>query len=252
MWSLKYLLVWVLWLTVVCSTSGQSYSYPKLLYPQTQVRLHEAYPTFSWIKVWPMPNPFVYDLKVVEVLAGQTPEAAILSNPAWYMQKGISSNLLLYPVTAPILQEGKKYAWQVVAQVVEKTEFSKGSMVLPSEVFSFELHHEVAKKVCVALSKSSTEQPVTYVIDDYVLRFRLADDSPTEGHKLSYTLKDANGKVISDKKIIPEKVQDGVYYQLPLKQFKALRNSSNKGKFFYLEGKDTPHEDSYLVRFTYH
>ena len=66
-----------------------------------------------------------YKIKIVELSESQSPQSAILNNPAFYEQEGIKTTFLLYPASAPKLLKGKKYAWVV------------SSDILSSEVLSF-------------------------------------------------------------------------------------------------------------------
>lgn len=241
---------------------AQSVSGPKLLYPANGAVLQQANPTFSWVKALPLTKDVIYDLKVVEMLTGQTPEAAILSNPSWYVKKSTANNLTMYPITAPLFQAGKKYAWQVVGKFAhntnlqQKTVNSKATafssnektvqVILPSEVFWFEIDKKMQTSVCVA--KSVTSEPTAYIIKDGMLRFSFPSIQSVAGNRVSYTINDEYGNAITSKKIIPEKVGD--YYQIPLKQFKQLRKKSAKGKYYYLEAIDKQTSKKYQVKFS--
>ncbi|MCX8126222.1 MAG: C25 family cysteine peptidase, partial [Dehalococcoidia bacterium] len=80
-----------------------------------------------------------YQLRVVEVLPGQTEEEALSSNPPWFEQSRITSTTLTYPIRAKKLVANKRYGWQVVATV--------GRVRLASGKRSFILAHIPKKPV---------------------------------------------------------------------------------------------------------
>ncbi|MGB0522464.1 MAG: hypothetical protein ACPGJS_05865 [Flammeovirgaceae bacterium] len=250
-------LIWLCSLVLLATQLSAQSTPPKLLYPSNGQVLKEAYPAFSWVKSMARNINFLYDIKVVEVLEGQTPARAILSNPALFIQQNVRNNLMMYPVTAPLFQAGKKYAWQVIgsyqsgsnagARVTHGAKENTISLKLPSEVFWFQIESSFVKQVCVALSE--TAQKETYVIADFVLRFKFDEANRSIGQQLDYTITDEQGNPISSKRITPELVGD--YYQIPLRQFKELRKKSNRGKFFFLKGASEDEANAYVVKFTY-
>ncbi len=66
--------------------------------------------TFSWTDIREAPKEG-YTLRIVELKGDQSPEDAIVKNPAVFEQKGIMSKSFKYPDTAPKLEEGETYAW---------------------------------------------------------------------------------------------------------------------------------------------
>ena len=69
-------------------------------------------PLFQWRPVQSIPNAH-YSLRVVEILPGQTADAAMRANPTHFRQDYIAATAYRYPNTAPPLGSGKRYAWQV-------------------------------------------------------------------------------------------------------------------------------------------
>ncbi len=89
---------------------------------------------FTWIPPAPQ-NLFTnlsYDFYLVAVDSGQTPSEAIQNNIPLLYQPDVTYNFLMYPASAPGLQTGIKYAWQVIAKNNE-------SSVSKSEAWSFTL-----------------------------------------------------------------------------------------------------------------
>lgn len=86
-----------------------------LLSPQDSTILSTSYPVLSW-STSDITNDLQcsYQLKVVEIIPGQTKGTAILNNvPLW--ENGWANLVEVYPVGAQTLQPGKLYAWQVIA-----------------------------------------------------------------------------------------------------------------------------------------
>ncbi|MCE3007892.1 MAG: hypothetical protein LW884_06040 [Bacteroidetes bacterium] len=111
----------------------------RLVLPQDEAVLYQPYPMFSWLSQ--QPGSPLFTLRIAEVLAVgkrgnyQSKEAAILSNPAIYEISNIRTQTYVYPVTAPRLQAGKKYAWQVLAINTEEG----GETLAQSEVHLFSI-----------------------------------------------------------------------------------------------------------------
>jgi hypothetical protein len=53
------------------------------------------------------------------VTSDQTPAEALLQSPPLLNLSGLTTNTMNYPVTAPVLQTGHDYAWQVAASYQE-------------------------------------------------------------------------------------------------------------------------------------
>lgn len=229
---------------------GQTDIPPTLIYPSNGQLIQEAFPSLSWTKAYPANLPVVYEIKIVEILPNQSPESAILSNPEWYFNDNLSRNLLMYPSTAPLLQTGRKYAWQVVAKHTNKTESGNEVRVLPSEVFWFETKDLNEKKICIATPLASDQKDeIHYVLEDYILRFKLLNEDQEQ--TLACKFVNINQEPLPIKaKVIPKKVKPAEYYQIPLRQFKIFRQKSSKNKFYYLKAS-TKTGKNYYVKFTY-
>ena len=107
---------------------------PRLINPRNNALSNTAKPVFNWTGILGIPN-INYHIKIVEVLTTQSPEQAI-NNLAFYENN--TSNLSFpYPISAPALTGGKKYAWQVQS-------FRDGNTIGQndgkSEVFSFSIN----------------------------------------------------------------------------------------------------------------
>lgn len=70
-------------------------------------------PLFTWTPVTPINPGAKYRIQIVELLANQTPFEAFRSNPIFFEQSGLMSNIFQYPVRARIMLPCTRYAWRV-------------------------------------------------------------------------------------------------------------------------------------------
>lgn len=54
-----------------------------------------------------------YKIKIVEIKDNQSPETAMKTNPAWFEESNIMTNIFPYPVSAIEFADSGKYAWQI-------------------------------------------------------------------------------------------------------------------------------------------
>ena len=103
-----------------------------LVYVYDKDSISEKNPTFTWTPPFPLPDgeKLSYQIKIVEILPGQSPYSAITSNGAIILEKGISNSFYPYPVGARDFEIGHSYCWQVIAM-------EKDNTVCSSEVWSF-------------------------------------------------------------------------------------------------------------------
>ncbi|MCX6841988.1 MAG: Ig-like domain-containing protein [candidate division WOR-3 bacterium] len=112
---------------------------PRLISPADGDTISEKYPLFVWTPPMPLPaGKVAYDLKIVEVLPGQTKEEATKSNPPWFEQSDYMATSFRYPTSAKALEARKRYAWMVSAKqprgevsVSESWSFSTGKPAGP-------------------------------------------------------------------------------------------------------------------------
>lgn len=107
----------------------QNHSPPELMHPADGSEVTEPLPLFTWMPAIPS-SDISYSVRIVETLAGQSPQSAITANPAWFMLEGLDSSELLFPVYADRFQSGRLYAWQVEG-------FYQGVSVGASGVWTF-------------------------------------------------------------------------------------------------------------------
>jgi len=88
--------------------------------------------TFNWLPPSPIPPGVkaTYSLKIVEEFGNQSPYDAVLSNPAFYINQNIYSNVFLYPVAGRSFINNRRYAWKVSA-------YLNNTLVSESETWEF-------------------------------------------------------------------------------------------------------------------
>ena len=107
----------------------RNHTAPALQFPVDGETVSQPLPLFSWLPSVPS-GDISYDLRIVRVLEGQSPQSAVSANPAWFHQEGIEDSQLAYPVIADGLDCGQTYAWQVEG-------FYQGVSVGASDVWTF-------------------------------------------------------------------------------------------------------------------
>jgi len=103
---------------------------PRLVSPRRGDSL-QLEPVFSWTRPRNWTGPITYELRLVEVLPGQSEEEALRANRPWFLKRGLRTTMLRYPVAARKLDLGRRYAWQV------KAEFGRGVQPKVSEQWGF-------------------------------------------------------------------------------------------------------------------
>lgn len=107
-------------------------SAPQLISPFNEDSIEEPLPMFIWEPPMPinMTSEISYSLKIIEILADQSSDLAVVANPIWWEEQNISVNNLQYPISARLLEYNKNYAWQVTAYI-------DGISIISSEIWTF-------------------------------------------------------------------------------------------------------------------
>ncbi|MBX2991253.1 MAG: hypothetical protein KF749_08795 [Bacteroidetes bacterium] len=123
--------------TNVCAPFTIVYPNPPTLFlPMNGDTLHSAHPVFTWTPVnVPPAYQLRYVMRMVEILAGQTPHQALLANVVQFEDDNLLTTNLQYPVGALTLEAGKTYAWQV--QAVDQNGFPPAANQGRSEIWTF-------------------------------------------------------------------------------------------------------------------
>ncbi len=231
--------------------NGQDVAPPTLVYPGNGDTIQAFFPVFSWTAAYPLTGGrgTGYRVRLVEVLGNQTPEAAIQANPDWFSQGNIAQNVLAYPVSAPLLRQNKRYAWQVSAQFAEGAtageQVASRPRTVSSEVYEFVLHDNMSDEACIPFLFEKLDERF-YVFNDYDLKFKLGENIPP-GNALRYLITDNRGNDVIGQPIEPVRAEGG-HYSVPLRQYEAFRRKSAKGRFYFLEAR-SPEGRTYKLKF---
>lgn len=89
---------------------------PQLLSPMDKDTVTVQYPLLTWLPPRPLNGITVmYSLVLTSINKGQTEAEALEQNPPLLKLDGLTNTYTMYPVTAPALEYGKNYVWQVAA-----------------------------------------------------------------------------------------------------------------------------------------
>ncbi|WP_299465090.1 hypothetical protein [uncultured Microscilla sp.] len=230
-------------------TYAQTYSPPRAVFPVPGHVIHHTYPTFSWIPMYPHKSTTTYELILVEVLAGQTAQAAIQANPLILRKAFIKTPVFTYPVSAPALKQGKVYAWQITAHYREGVNEVSVLRKLPGEVNVFRMANPQTA-TCITLWSEKPDDTRFYLVPDYELRFALGTRSHQEISQLQFAIVNQTGKSITQQRIVPVKVKNTEgQYTIPLRKYAAFRKKSTKHQIYTLK-VSTPKGKNYEVNFT--
>lgn len=118
---------------------------PLLNTPADKAVLPVSPSAFSWIPPAPkdMFQDLSYDLALTEVMPGQSPSEAMLSNQPFYVKSHTRALFDIYPSSNTNLQKGKTYAWQVTAR-------NGQNYAASTEVWSFTLAPDVIEQPLTA------------------------------------------------------------------------------------------------------
>jgi len=160
-----------------CCTEFESkpVSPPRLISPKDGATLKEKYPLFRWTPPNPTFPGVTYTLRIVEVPKGMPEsisEEELQLCPTTHEEKGITRTSFKYPSSAKELEEGKRYAWQVIAvseaYEICKSEiwtysFSPSDTMRATDNWTFEIKHiEKGKSAALAILKNGEPQMVVY------------------------------------------------------------------------------------------
>jgi hypothetical protein len=226
---------------------------PVLQFPDKGDTLKLLYPAFAWSPG--MPNdpaqPARHQIRLVEVLGEQTPEAAIMANPDFFAASNLYTSTFIYPFAAPLLRKYKHYAWQVTSEF-EYTLSSgetnaRRQAVVKSEVFDFWINDDMSDAECVPTLYTVLDDRF-YVVGDK-LQFQLPASVADQAGQFTYSIQDLRKNVlVRDFKPVKEPKQD--QYSFDLSSAEAFRKEkSASGKFYLLEARHASGA-VYWLRFT--
>ncbi|MGQ9707706.1 MAG: hypothetical protein ACUVUR_02380 [bacterium] len=143
---------------------------PRLISPRngTSLPQDQRQPMFNWTPS--LPN-LRYQLRIVEVLSGQTKEEAMRGNQPWYEGRNLTTNVLRYPFSATRFELGKQFAWQV--WVLDRD----GRVLGESEIWTFLFEEVLRPPVGIPPPVSITHQ-VTRTNNYYRVQLTIQNQSP--------------------------------------------------------------------------
>lgn len=221
---------------------------PILLWPEDKAVLTDPHPVLTWTPAFSssFTGTITYDLKLVEVLKGQTAEEAMLANPAFFTMDKLVNTTYPYTAEAPALNEKATYAWLVQARL--------GDVRASSQLWKFSFSPDIP----VNPAAPQFYAPVLEKLDgsyamsvDYTLKLKYTEEYelPTSGYNyLIYNLYDQDGVKIRSSLpplsslSLPVKKGDN-YLALPLGN-PGLNLSGNR--FYILEVMNHKNEKWYL------
>ncbi len=103
-----------------------------LVSPFNDTKVDLAMPLFTWTPVLPSIDGGNYHISLFEILGHQSPFEAIRSQPIFFEERGIFTNIFQYPLATRQLEECRKYVWKV------DYETNAGRIITSSEFFVFE------------------------------------------------------------------------------------------------------------------
>jgi hypothetical protein len=126
---------------VICSSSSiyeiVNFSQPKLISPLNREVLNGKFPVFNWqpFSNNSMGKNITYEIIIVKIHKGQTPQEAIQINPVLIKKNNIKSESFEFPIRESILKEGNIYAWMVKSIIDYK-------IISESEIWEFEYSND--------------------------------------------------------------------------------------------------------------
>lgn len=140
-------------------------------------------PDLIWTPPLPMQPGMRFRVLLVEVKEKQSPAEALSMNVPVVFTGNIVNNILNYPAQSPELQEGKKYAWQVIA-------YHDKTSVIQSEIWSFTVNctERKADSTAYSYAEMRVESNGNFYVADKIVRFSF--NNPYGEGKLQYEIKD--------------------------------------------------------------
>lgn len=242
-------------LALCCLTGGLASAQAPAVTPLYPVRgdtLVELYPSFNWTPpLATTPVPPVYQLRLVEVLAGQTPEAAIQQNPDVWRATNVRTNLCAYPITAPPLGKNKTYAWQVTTQTGRTIGAGEQNVNLPlltpGEVSYFVFNDDMSDEQCTPTLYKQLDSRF-YVFND-VLRFRLPAEAAGRITDFSFAIYNLRQDLVTPATLPVQAGNGAGEYNIALVRYEAFRKKTSKNQFYVLKAT-SPSGEVYQLKFT--
>lgn len=98
-------------------------------------------PLFTWTAIMPFNPQAMYRIQIVELLANQTPFEAFRSNPIFFEETRLRTNIFQYPVPARTMLPCTRYAWRIIYELdgrfIDSGFLRESSVFQQSEIWEF-------------------------------------------------------------------------------------------------------------------
>ncbi|TCC87291.1 DUF928 domain-containing protein [Pedobacter frigiditerrae] len=213
-----------------------------LIEPYNEDQICEKRPMFTWQPSLPQVVGSLYQLTLVEMKDKQNAVEALNYNLPIVNQKGILTNLLMYPPVSRDLTAGKKYAWQV-------TVYKGQAIINRSEVWSFKV--DCADTVSAKLEDDNGYRDIedlsrgNYYVAQGLIKFSLINSYSAQTLQYSIvSLTDPTQKIRRLPKVNLQKGQNKIRLDL------SNNFSFNDGHSYVLKAM-LPNGSSKSLRFIY-
>lgn len=218
--------------------SVEPLSPPILNIPADKDTIETQYPQFAWLPPTPVNlfNSLDYDMLLVEVMPGQTPEMAVQQNLPVYNIGNYTSVINSYPTGNMPLDTSKLYAWRVIAK-------NNNLFAAQSDVFTFSIKKPVLSFTDVhgkyLVMKNRNESTGVHSLSEEAIGLKYY--SYDKVHKALLSFKDESGNVVVS-------LRQTIAYGENYLAF-SLNEKFKKGEIYHAEISDLQ-KNVYTVYFT--
>lgn len=166
-------------------------------------------PTFSWQPPIPVRPGTLYKIQLVALNRKEDPESALLMRKPIFVQDNLNTPIYPFPNNAPDLEEGKRYAWQVLAYNATNT--------IRSEIWEFTVrcNENASDSALFSYREVKAEEDGDYYIAEGILRIYFKN--PYNTANLKYEIVNLSKPTVAIKGLPRLKTQLGNnYYALDL------------------------------------
>lgn len=165
------------------------------------------------VLIWTHNEPFSmnsggedYRILLAELLPGQSPASAIVSNNILFNRNNLRTHTVVYPANVPKLEAGKKYCWKI-----EK--ISNGRVVNQTDVWTFTVIPD-KKNVDVKYGVLAKDVNASYYqIGNGKIFFRFTESYASKG-ELKIRLTDEMNHEVKPKAVNEARANDGINYKV--------------------------------------
>jgi len=215
---------------------------PTLLSPSNESEVNITNPMLIWMGPVPNNSGFKYELKLTEIIANQSPIDAVSKNFGLINVANMTQTQLIYPFNSAKLENGKRYAWQVIAR--------NNSTSIETEVWTFRVKIDTI-----------TEEKIVF-FDNYIIpqsnlnsgavnikseiHILIDEDAPIK--QLNFELLDINQKRVIENESSIVKYEGGNKFIFGLNEIPVLKDKA----YYYLKLRGASSKSTYFVFFRYY